>query len=100
MSFGVGHRLSSVLVLLWLWYRLVATALIRPLTWEPPYASGMALKRQKTKKKKGQILLTPLLNGVIAPEKSLRGMDTLHSSTNVQRQALLINPSIILPKSS
>ena len=28
------------------------TAPIRPLAWEPPYASGAALKRQKKKKKK------------------------------------------------
>ena len=34
--------------LLWLWCRLVATALIRPLAWEPPCAVGVALKRQKT----------------------------------------------------
>ena len=27
--------------------RLAATALIRPLAWEPPYATGEALKRQK-----------------------------------------------------
>ena len=32
-------------------YRPAATALIRPLAWEPPYATGAALKRQKTKKK-------------------------------------------------
>uniref|UniRef100_A0A8D1V556 Uncharacterized protein n=1 Tax=Sus scrofa TaxID=9823 RepID=A0A8D1V556_PIG len=30
-----------------------ATALLRPLAWEPPYAMGAALKRQKAKKKKG-----------------------------------------------
>ena len=30
------------MVLLWLWRRLAAVALIRPLTWEPPYASGAA----------------------------------------------------------
>ena len=29
-----------------------ATALIRPLAWEPPYAAGVALKRKKGKKKK------------------------------------------------
>jgi len=28
----------------------VATAPIRPLAWEPPYAAGEALKRQKDKK--------------------------------------------------
>ena len=36
--------------LLWLWCRLVATAPIRPLAWEPPYAVGVALKRQKDNK--------------------------------------------------
>jgi len=40
------------LVLLWLWCRLAAAAPIKPLAWEPPYAAGAALKRQKTKKKK------------------------------------------------
>jgi len=33
------------LALLWLWCRLEATAPIRPLAWEPPYASGVALKK-------------------------------------------------------
>ena len=33
-----------------LWHRPAATALIRPLAWEPPYAAGVALKRQKVKK--------------------------------------------------
>ena len=58
MSCAVGHRRSSDPVLLRLWHRPVATALIRPLAWEPPYASGTALekakkaKRPKKKKKK------------------------------------------------
>ena len=34
------------LVLLWLWYRLVVTTLIRPLAWESPYAAGAAIKRK------------------------------------------------------
>ena len=34
------------LMLLWLWCRLAATAPIRPLAWEPPNATGAALKRQ------------------------------------------------------
>ena len=42
--------------LLWLRRRLAATALIRSLAWEPPYAMGAALekntKRPKKKKKK------------------------------------------------
>ena len=28
-----------------LWHRLVATALIQPVAWEPPYAVGSALKK-------------------------------------------------------
>ena len=52
MSCGVGHRCGFDLVLLWLWHRPVATAPIRPLAWEPPYAVSVALKkRQKTEKK-------------------------------------------------
>ena len=39
-------------VLLWLWFRLAAAALIWPLAWEAPYATGTALKRPKKKKKK------------------------------------------------
>ena len=37
------------LVLLWLRCRLVATAPIQPLAWEPPYAAGVALKSKKKK---------------------------------------------------
>ena len=33
------------LALLRLWCRLAATALIEPLAWEPPYAMGVALKK-------------------------------------------------------
>ena len=51
MSCGVGRRQGTDPVLLCLWYRLLATSLIRPLAWEPPYAMGGALKRQKKKKK-------------------------------------------------
>ena len=52
VSCDAGHRHGSYLALLWLWYRPVATALIRSLTWEPPYAMGAVL--EKTKKKKGK----------------------------------------------
>ena len=52
MSCGVGHRHSLDPELLWLWHRLAATAAIGPLAWEPPYAMGTALKRQKEKKRK------------------------------------------------
>ena len=39
-------------VLLWLWRRPEATAPISPLAWEPSYASGVALKRQKKETEK------------------------------------------------
>ena len=45
MSYGVGYKRSSDLVLLWLWHRPAAVAPIQPLAWEPPYAAGVALKR-------------------------------------------------------
>ena len=35
---------------MWCWP--VATALIRPLAWEPPYASGAALEKTKKQKQK------------------------------------------------
>ena len=47
MSYGVGHRRSLDPALLGLWSRKAATAPIGPLAWEPPYAVGAALKRQK-----------------------------------------------------
>ena len=36
----------------WLWCRSVATAPIRPLAWEPPYAAGGAQEIAKRQKKK------------------------------------------------
>ena len=35
--------------LLWLWYRLAATAPVQLLAWKPPYGTSAALKRQKKK---------------------------------------------------
>ena len=47
MSYGVGCRCDSDLVLLCC--RLAAATPTGPLAWEPPYAAGVALKRQKKK---------------------------------------------------
>ena len=52
MSCGIGGRRGLDPVLLWLWRRLAAVAPIRPLTWEPPYATGAALEKAKRPKKK------------------------------------------------
>ena len=46
VSCGVGCRCCSDPELLWLWCRPVAVAPIRPLAWELPYASGVALKNK------------------------------------------------------
>ena len=50
MSCGIGCRHDSDLGWLWLWHRPAATASIRRLAWEPPFATGVALKRQGKKK--------------------------------------------------
>ena len=47
MSCGVGCRRGSDPAWLWLWCRPAATAPIRPLAWEPPYAVGAALEKAK-----------------------------------------------------
>ena len=50
MSCGVDQRPGLDLALLWLWRRPVAIAPIQPLAWEPPCATGAALKRQEDQK--------------------------------------------------
>ena len=40
------------LALSWLWCRPAAIAPIRPLAWEPPYATGEALKNTQKKKER------------------------------------------------
>jgi len=52
MSCGGGCRCGSDPELLWLWYRPAATAPIRPLAWEPPYAMAAALEKTKRQEKK------------------------------------------------
>ena len=61
MSYGVGYRLGSDPVLLWLWHRPAATAPIRPLAWQSPYASGTALKSGKKKNNNKKKLFPPSL---------------------------------------
>ena len=54
MYVGCRHGLDPSLM--WLWRRLAATALIRPLAWEPPYAAGSALEKAKqTNKQKKKV---------------------------------------------
>ena len=56
MSCGVGHRGGLDPELLWLWRRPAATAPIRPLAWEPPYAVTAAQEMAKRQKKKKRII--------------------------------------------
>ena len=46
-SCRVGCRCGWDPALLWLWCRLAATALIPPLAWELPYATGAAFKEEE-----------------------------------------------------
>ena len=54
VSCGVGRRCRCSLdvALLWLWRRPAAIALIRPLTWESPYAAGAAQDQEIAKRPK------------------------------------------------
>ena len=52
VSYGVGCRRGSDPTLLWLWRRLVATAPIRSLACETPYAAGTAQEMAERQKKK------------------------------------------------
>ena len=66
ISCGVDHRCSLDLPLLWLWHRLAAVAPVWPLAWEPPYATGVALKSQKKKNASRKYLVnSALFKGVI-----------------------------------
>ena len=47
MSCGIDCRHGLDPVLLWVWYRPEAVALIQPLAQELSYATGAALKRKK-----------------------------------------------------
>ena len=58
MNSGEDHRHGLDPELLWLWRRLVATALIGPQAWEPPYALGSGPRKgKKTKKQKKEEIL-------------------------------------------
>ena len=60
MSCGVGRRRGLDMALLWPWCRLAAVAPIGSLAWEPPCASGVALKRQTNKQTKTPLPLSAL----------------------------------------
>ena len=51
----------------WLWRRPAAVAPVGPLAWEPPYAVGAAIKRQKRKRK-------PEMNKWMMPKRLIRSV--------------------------
>ena len=69
-------------MLLWHRHRPVGIAPIRPLAWEPPYATGVALKRRK-KKVREQKIATVLLEvyGNIVTRTMRTGARTKNFST-------------------
>ena len=62
-------------MLLWLWCKLAATALIQLLAWELPYATGAALKRPKNKKE-FPVVVQQLMNltSICEDEGSIPGL--------------------------
>ena len=68
MSCGVGRRCSLDPELLWLWCRVAAVAPIRPLVWEPPYATRVALKRQKKRERERERIKQRLDSNTSASE--------------------------------
>ena len=72
MNCGVGRRHVSDLALLWLWRRLAATTLNRPLAWEIPYPVGAAPKGRKTKQKKKNFFFWPPPRYVEVPRPGLK----------------------------
>ena len=61
MSCGVGCRCGSDPMLLSLWRRPAATVLIRPLAWELPYTTGVALKKKRERSLKAVALFFGVL---------------------------------------
>ena len=67
-------QLGSALLWLWLWHRPAATAPIQPLAWEPPYATGAALKKKKKIADSISVLVIDLLISSISSWVSLRSL--------------------------
>ena len=75
MSCGLGCRRGLDSELLQLWCRSAATAPIRPLAWEPPYAMGAGLEKTRKKPRKYQNIFLSI-KGTIERYKQERGKKT------------------------
>ena len=97
MSCGAGHRHGSDPVLLWLWCRPAATTPTGSLAWEPPYATGAALKkRPKTEKLENMRNGSRLPSSVLSLKFSLNNLILRgkHTHTHTERKAkkIWLNP--------
>ena len=70
--------------MLWLWRRLAAIALIRPLAWESPCATGAALEKVKRpkKKKKKKMYMRKLLSLYLWNKANLKAQWLMNPTRN------------------
>ena len=59
-----------------LWHRPAAAALIQPLAWELPYATGTAQKKTTTKKALLRKTKSSIVRDVYSKESSLSSLET------------------------
>ena len=92
MSCGVGCRCGSDPMLLWLWCRPAAVALIRPPAWEPPCAAGADLKRQTDRRKETNLRTKDIL--YLRGDKNRLGWSSHCSASNgVAVEVLVLSPA-------
>ena len=77
----------------WLWCRPVATAPVRPLAWEPPYAAGEALEKDQKKKKKKKRSSEPCLEKQCMSRVS-RGRRSAGSECQVYNHHFGVRPDV------
>ena len=87
MSYG----LDPELLWLWLWCRPAATALIRFLAWEPPYATGVALEKVKSQKK----IKNKNKYKKEFKKKIIKGIDIKISHYKKRKQIINLSPKIM-----
>ena len=87
---------------LWLWYRLVATALIQPLAWEFQYDAGAALKiKTKQNKKPQNIIMTSsyeFIFSIFYTPKKKKILKLLCYLGILNYEFLVLWPLLILPQ--
>ena len=96
-SCGVSCRHSLDPVLLWLWSRPAATALIPLLAWEIPYAAGAALKKRQ---KKNSFAYSHAITQKFIPNRSLHRVPMISAFFGLHPHVEVPRPGIKLCHSS